>query len=80
MLDFIIELGAVDFTIKDLLHLQTGDVIRLDSKIDEYLTVRVDNRKKFKVKPGTVDGKISVEINKIIDEEVHFVNKGELNG
>ncbi len=69
MLDFIWEFGQTNLSVRDLLHLQVKDVITLNTKITDLLEVKIKERPKFKVRPGTVDGKLSIKIEEIIDED-----------
>jgi flagellar motor switch protein FliM len=45
-------LGRTDIPIQDLVRLQKGDVIRLDSPINEEIEILVGDKSKYKGKPG----------------------------
>ena len=49
--------------------LQVGDVIRLDSKIDDEMEVYVGNIKKFTALPGTSKDNYAVRITSVVREE-----------
>jgi len=68
-----IELGNTDLTLRELLNLNVGNVIRLDNPIDEPLRLKVGKKTKFLVKPGVKRGKVSVRIIK------RFIEEGEDN-
>lgn len=61
-LPFIAELGNGTLTIDEFLHLQPGDVIRLDTQIDEPLLIKVGDRPKFSAQPGNFKGRMAVQI------------------
>lgn len=50
-LPVIAELGTTDITIEDFLMMATGDVIQLEQKIENPLTLKVGNLPKFTVQP-----------------------------
>lgn len=60
------QLGATKVSINDLLNLEVGDVIILDQKINEDITVSVGGAKIYKAKPGILGSKNGVEITDII--------------
>lgn len=62
-------LGNSTISISDFSNLQPGDIIRLDTKVDEELEVFVGNIKKFKALPGSTNDKYAVRVTKVIREE-----------
>lgn len=62
------ELGQCSITLKELMDLTPGDVIPLDQPTDAPLVVKLGNRPKFLAQPGTVKGKIAVQIHEPIVE------------
>ena len=62
-------LGTSKINVQDFVNLQLGDVIRLDSKVDDELEVYVGNIKKFKALPGYSDNKYAVRVTEILREE-----------
>jgi len=52
-----------------LSNLQVGDIIRLDTKVDEELDVYVGNIKKFTALPGASGEKYAVRVTSVIREE-----------
>ncbi|QGQ46848.1 flagellar motor switch protein FliM [Metabacillus sediminilitoris] len=56
------ELGTSEISIQDFLQLQSGDVIQLDSSIDQPLVVKIGGRPKFTGQPGKMNKKIAVQI------------------
>ncbi len=62
-------LGKSIVSVMDFAGLQVGDVIRLDSKVDEELTVYVGDIKKFTVLPGKSKDNYAVRVTSVIREE-----------
>lgn len=56
-------LGAATITMKELLSLQVGDVIKLDQSVDSQTLVTVNGKKWFYGQPGIKKNKIAVKIN-----------------
>ena len=52
----------------DFINLQVGDIIRLDSRIDEELKIYVGNIKKFTALPGSNKDKYATRITSVIRE------------
>lgn len=63
------ELGKSIISVNDFVNLQKGDIIKLDTKIDDELDVYVGNIKKFKALPGSASDKYAVRVTSIIREE-----------
>ena len=62
-------LGKSVVSVMDFASLQVGDVIRLDSKVDEELPIYVGNLKKFTALPGTNKDKYAVRVMSVVREE-----------
>ncbi|MGE5580948.1 MAG: flagellar motor switch protein FliM [Bacillota bacterium] len=62
------ELGRATISVGELLTLAVGDVIQLDQSLKGLLDVRVGNQIKFKGTPGVSDGKMAVQVAKILRE------------
>ncbi len=62
-------LGNSTISVSDFVNLQVGDIIRLDSKVDEELSVYVGNIKKFMALPGASDDYYAVRVTSVIREE-----------
>ena len=61
-------LGKSSVSVNDFVNLQVGDIIRLDSRIDEELLVYVGNIKKFTALPGSNKDKYAARITSVIRE------------
>ena len=62
-------LGESTISVNDFVYLQKGDIIKLNTNINDELLVYVGGLKKFKAKPGVYKEFNSVKINSIIREE-----------
>lgn len=62
-------LGNSVISVSDFSALQVGDIIRLDTKVDEELSVYVGNIRKFTALPGSTGDKYAVRITSVIREE-----------
>lgn len=62
-------LGNSMISVNDFLGLQRGDIIRLDTKVDEELSVYVGNIKKFTALPGASGDNYAVRITSVVREE-----------
>ncbi|MBP5324887.1 MAG: flagellar motor switch protein FliM [Pseudobutyrivibrio sp.] len=62
-------LGNSVITVADFSQLQVGDIVRLDTKVDEELDVFVGDIKKFSALPGASGKDYAVRVTQIIREE-----------
>ena len=62
-------LGKSAISISDFINLQVGDIIRLNTKVDDELYVYVGNIKKFTVLPGASGEHYAVRVTSVIREE-----------
>lgn len=63
------EIGNMNLTVRDLLSLQRGDVIRLpDVRTGDPMVLKIGNREKFMCRPGVVGNKLAVQITKKLEE------------
>jgi flagellar motor switch protein FliM len=63
------EIGNMDLTVRDLLSLQRGDVIRLsDVRTGDPMVLKIGNREKFMCRPGVVGNKLAVQITEKLEE------------
>lgn len=63
------ELGRANITIHDLLSLQPGQVIRLDSRPGRPLTIAVERRPYFAGEPGRSGGRRAVQVTSLPQTE-----------
>jgi len=62
-------LGNSSITVADFSQLQVGDIVRLNTKVDEELDVFVGDIKKFQALPGASGNDYAVRVTQIIREE-----------
>ena len=62
-------LGHSSINVSDFMSIQPGDIIRLDTKVDDELDVYVGDIKKFTALPGSSGKKYAVRLTSIIREE-----------
>ncbi|MGN0352706.1 MAG: flagellar motor switch protein FliM [Roseburia sp.] len=62
-------LGNSAISVSDFINLQIGDIIRLDTRIDDELSVYVGSIKKFTALPGASGDDYAVRITSVIREE-----------
>ena len=63
-----VSLGRAELLFRELLGIEVGDTIRLDSEIREPLRIKVNGRTKFLGSPGIKDGKLAARISKVLDD------------
>lgn len=61
-------LGRTAISVNDFVNLQCGDIIRLDSKVEEELPIYVGNIKKFTALPGTEKNHYAMQVTTVIRE------------
>ncbi|WP_409340967.1 flagellar motor switch protein FliM [Paenibacillus sp. MBLB4367] len=69
-LSMIAELGHSEISVHEFLNLAVGDVISLDKPVDQGLHIKVGDKLKFIGSPGTVKGKVAVQVTEIVSEGV----------
>lgn len=62
-----VELGTVELSLAQLAALAPGDLLILNQRVCEPLTVRVDNRAKFRGWPGRVGPRQSLQIESLYE-------------
>ena len=62
-------LGRAEVTLQELLELQEGDYIPVDTRVDEPLMVLVGSRPKFWARPGRSGGRMAFAVVGTIDPE-----------
>jgi flagellar motor switch protein FliM len=67
-IDMKVELGNSIISVGEMLALSRGDVIVLDKKVSQDLTVRVGDKVKFTGLPGRKNNNIAVRITEVLEE------------
>lgn len=63
------ELGKSQLSVRELLELKKGDVIKLDKRINQEIEVVIGKKRKLAARPGTVEGKKAVRIVRPLTDE-----------
>jgi len=69
-IEFLVRLGRTRITGRQLLNLDVGDILLLDTDAEDLLEVEIEGVRKFHGTPGRVKGNKSFKIIK--DEQLHF--------
>lgn len=65
----IVEIGSMELTVRDVLSLRVGDVVRLQgTHVNDAMALRVGDRKKFWCRPGQISNKLAVQITGYIEQ------------
>lgn len=62
-------LGHAQMSLSDFIHLEVGDVIKLDKKITEPLETFVDGKPFYRAKPGKQGDQLAIELLDKLEEE-----------
>lgn len=62
-------LGTSQISVNDFLSLNIGDIIKVDTKVDQELDVFVGNIDKFKALPGSSNDKYAIRLTKVLRGE-----------
>jgi flagellar motor switch protein FliM len=65
----VAEIGSMNLTVRDVLNLRLGDVIRLYSvRVGDPMVLKIGNRKKFLCRPGLMGNKMAVQVTQKLEE------------
>lgn len=62
-------LGYADITVRDLVQLQQGDVVVLNTTIHHDLPIMVEQNCKYLGRPGTLNRRMAAQITEIVEED-----------
>lgn len=63
------QLGECEVTMREVLDLEVGDIIRLDRQVGDELTLYVGGMAKFRCAPGAEGKRLAVQITRLIGSE-----------
>ena len=63
------ELGKTSLSVKEILELKKGDVLKLSKRINEHIEVIIGKKRKLAARPGSVEGKKAVRVLRPLNEE-----------
>lgn len=65
----VAEIGSMDLTVRDVLALRVGDVVRLyNTRVGDPMVLKIGNREKYHCRPGVIGTKIAVQIVKRLED------------
>ena len=64
----VVELGKSDILFQDLVNIGVGDVVRLDTSIENPLKIKIEGKVKFLGRPGVRERKVALQISKVVQE------------
>ena len=64
-----VELGKCEVTMRDVLNLEVGDIVRLDTQAGEELVLCIGDLAKFRCVPGAEGKALAVQITRLISPE-----------
>lgn len=67
--DVIVILGKTEVLFQDLLYIEPGDIITLDTKLNEDVMIKIEGKTKFLGSLGMVGNKVGVKITKVLTDE-----------
>ena len=67
--NIVAELGAMIYSVEEILNFDVGDIIRLNTGPQNNVTVNIERVPKFLGMPGVVKGSKAVQINEVIDPD-----------
>lgn len=68
-LPIIAELGKSAITVKELMELKVGDVVKLDKRVNEEIEITIAGKRKLAARPGSVEKKKAARITRKLNEE-----------
>jgi flagellar motor switch protein FliM len=78
--DVVAELGRVRSTLRKLLALKVGDVLRLDQAPGQPVVVSIGGVAKYRAQPTVRDGNLAVELRTLFDPERYTASGATLIG
>ncbi|MBD5407963.1 MAG: flagellar motor switch protein FliM [Treponema sp.] len=68
-MEVVAEVGSINLSVRDVLSLRTGDIVRLsNTRVGDALALSVGNKKKFYCQPGVVGKKMAVQVTGKIED------------
>jgi flagellar motor switch protein FliM len=65
----VAEIGSINLTVRDVLALRRGDVIRLyNVRVGDPMTLFIGNKRKFLCSPGVVGNKLAVQVTEQLED------------
>lgn len=68
LIPMTVELGQITVTVRELLELAVDDVLQLETKAEDDLSIIIGHKEKFLCKPGISGKKVAVQISQVVME------------
>lgn len=68
-LPVVAELAKSSITVNELMNLESGDIIKLNKRINEEIEILINGKRKLAGRPGSVEGKKAVRVTRLLKEE-----------
>ncbi len=68
LIPMVVQLGSIRISVHEMLGLTPGDVLQLETRVDEELRVFVGSSEKFRCMPGIAGKKLAVQVTQIMAE------------
>jgi flagellar motor switch protein FliM len=62
----VAELGRTTYTIRDILNLRAGDILKLNTGPQDLITIKVEDVPKYQGVPGVVKGNRAVQVTRLL--------------
>lgn len=66
---YVVQLGVTQIPLKDFLKMDVGDILQINRRVSDDLDVYVNDKLKFRGKPGVVGKRISLQITEIVKDK-----------
>ncbi len=63
------ELGKTALSVAEVLELKEGDVIKLNSRVNQEIEIIIAGKRKLAGRPGSVEGKKAVRVTRLLNDE-----------
>ena len=67
-IDASVEIGTTEIRFSDIMNLQKGSLIKLNTRLNDDFTLKVGDRPKFKCRPGRLGSHVAVQIGEDIED------------
>ena len=68
-INVLAEVGQMNLTVRDVLSLRPGDVVRLQNvRVGDPMVLKIGNRSKFYCRPGIVGNRVAVQITRKLED------------
>lgn len=70
VMPFVVNLGTATVSVRELLGLQEGNVIKLDTSANQEIELVIEGKTKFMSRPGRVGRNLGIVVTRVLHEEV----------